>query len=171
VSRLDSFIRRLSAQRDCLNHAARLIDGRPGVVLELGLGNGRTYDHLRQLFPERQIYVFDRHLAAHPQSRPAADRLFLGEFAQTLSAAAARLGPAAVLAHCDIGSGDAAATARLAAWLGPALAPLLAPEALVLADQPLAVPGTEALEPPAGVATGRYHLYRRSNRRQQGDKS
>jgi len=53
VSRLDSFIRRLEAQRACLDHAAGLIGGLDGVVLELGLGNGRTYDHLRSLFPSR----------------------------------------------------------------------------------------------------------------------
>ena len=53
VSRLDSFIRRLEAQRACLDHAADLIRGRDGAVLELGLGNGRTYDHLRELFGGR----------------------------------------------------------------------------------------------------------------------
>lgn len=48
MSRLDSVIRRLEAQRACLGFAADLIEGRgggdrvDGVVLELGLGNGRT---------------------------------------------------------------------------------------------------------------------------------
>ena len=51
MSRLDSFIRRLEAQRACLDLAARLIEGLEGEILELGLGNGRTYDHLRQLLP------------------------------------------------------------------------------------------------------------------------
>jgi hypothetical protein len=36
MSRLDSFIRRLEAQRACLNLAATLIDGLDGAVLELG---------------------------------------------------------------------------------------------------------------------------------------
>src|SRR6202022_2543720 len=47
VSRLDSFIRRLKAQRACLDLAAGLVRGLDGEILELGLGNGRTYDHLR----------------------------------------------------------------------------------------------------------------------------
>ena len=51
MSRLDSFIRRLEAQRACLALAAGRIGGLPGPVLELGLGNGRTYDHLRELLP------------------------------------------------------------------------------------------------------------------------
>ena len=55
MSRLDSFIRRLEAQRACLNQAAALIVGLDGAVLELGLGNGRTYDHVRELFPDREI--------------------------------------------------------------------------------------------------------------------
>ena len=42
MSRLDSFIRRMSAQRDCLNHVADLLADVEGPVMELGLGNGRT---------------------------------------------------------------------------------------------------------------------------------
>ena len=76
MSRLDSFIRRLEAQRACLDHAAELIGGLDGVVLELGLGNGRTYDHLRSLFPGREIYVCERAVAAHPDCVPPEERLY-----------------------------------------------------------------------------------------------
>ena len=55
MSRLDSFIRRLEAQRACLGEAVRLAKGIDGFVLELGLGNGRAYDHLREICPEREI--------------------------------------------------------------------------------------------------------------------
>jgi hypothetical protein len=160
LSRLDSFIRRLTAQRDLLNQAAWMIARHPGHVLELGLGNGRTYDHLKSILPGRPIYVFDRKVAAHPDSTPDPAHLFLGEFTETLPAAARRLGATAALAHCDIGSGDRAATAALAQWLGPALAPLLAPGAIVLADQPLVLPLAVALPQPDSVPAGRYHLYR-----------
>ena len=70
MSRLDSFIARMQAQRDCLNSLKPLIDALPGPILEVGLGNGRTYDHLRQLFPGRDIYVFERKVAAHPECIP-----------------------------------------------------------------------------------------------------
>ncbi|MDX1738439.1 MAG: class I SAM-dependent methyltransferase, partial [Alphaproteobacteria bacterium] len=60
MSRLDSVIRRLEAQRACLNSAAELVGARVGHVLELGLGNGRTYDHLREILPDREIFVFER---------------------------------------------------------------------------------------------------------------
>ena len=79
MSRLDSFIARMQAQRDCLNFLKPAIDALPGPILEVGLGNGRTYDHLRDLFPGRDIYVFERKVAAHPDCIPPDDRLFLGE--------------------------------------------------------------------------------------------
>ncbi len=66
MSRLDSFIRRLEAQRACLAVAAEMIGDLEGPVFELGLGNGRTYDHLRELLPGREIFVCERHLAPHP---------------------------------------------------------------------------------------------------------
>ena len=60
MSRLDSMIGRLMAQRACLDWVASAIGGLPGPVLEIGLGNGRTYDHLRGRLPQREIHVFDR---------------------------------------------------------------------------------------------------------------
>ncbi len=84
MSRLDSFIRRLEAQRACLEYAVGLVRELPGPVLELGLGNGRTYDHLRQLCPEREIHVFERKVAAHPDCIPEPSRLWLGAIGETL---------------------------------------------------------------------------------------
>jgi S-adenosylmethionine-dependent methyltransferase len=161
MSRLDSFIRRLEAQRACLDHAAELIGGLAGVVLELGLGNGRTYDHLRTLFPERDIHVCERHVAAHPQCVPPPEMLILGDVRETLPAARDRLGGRVVLAHLDVGTGDAAANQLLAAALTPLVMPLLRAGAVVVSDPPLADPGLAALPLPEGIAPGRYHLYRR----------
>jgi hypothetical protein len=45
VSKLESFIRRMQAQVICLDTAASMIPGVPGVVWEIGLGNGRSFDH------------------------------------------------------------------------------------------------------------------------------
>mgnify|MGYP001354323129 CR=1 FL=1 len=42
MSRLDSFIARMKAQRDCLNFLKPAIEALPGPILEVGLGNGRT---------------------------------------------------------------------------------------------------------------------------------
>jgi hypothetical protein len=160
LSRLDSAIRRLLAQRACLELAAELIAGLPGPVLELGLGNGRSYDHLRERLPEREIFVFERCVAAHPDCVPDAAHLFLGDFRDSLPAAARRLGATAALAHADFGSGEKAPTAALAAWLPAALSVLLRDGAVVASDQALAHPGLAAQPLPNSVPGGRYHLYR-----------
>jgi hypothetical protein len=161
VSRLDSFIRRLEAQRACLDLAARLIDGLDGDILELGLGNGRTYDHLRQLFPERDIYVCERRVAAHPDCLPPPERLICGDMRDTLPAAAARLGGRVALAHLDPGSGEPEASRALAATLGPLIVPLLRPEAVLVSEPEIGAAGLLPLPLPPGVMPGRYHLYRR----------
>ena len=160
MSRLDSFIRRLEAQRACIDHAARLIAGRPGNVLEFGLGNGRTYDHLKSRLPGRDIYVFERRVAAHPDCIPPADRLFLGDFLETLPGAAAQLGAHTALANLDVGTGDEAASQALARALTPWVLRLLRPGAIVVSDQPVDDPALEALELPAGIEPGRYFLRR-----------
>ncbi len=158
MSRLDSFIRRLEAQRACLDLAANLVAAMSGPVLELGLGNGRTYDHLRALFPGREIFAFDRALAAHPDCVPNADRLFLGDMRDTLRRLA--LPAPAVLVHADIGGGGEAASRAMAQELAALVAPHLAPGGVVVADQPMAEQGWTAQSPPGGVAVGRYFVYR-----------
>lgn len=161
MSRLDSFIRRLEAQRACLNHAAQLIAGIDGIILELGLGNGRTYDHLRQLFPDRDIYVCERQVAAHPDCIPPADRLLLGDMFETLPAARSWLGGKVALAHFDAGTGDAAANLWLAAGLRPLIVPLLCAGAVLATQQEMPCAELAPVPLPDGVASGRYQLYRR----------
>jgi len=160
VSRLDSFIRRVSAQRDCLNMAAALIADVPGPVLELGLGNGRTYDHLREQFPDREIFVFDRRIAAHPACIPDEAHMFLGDITETLPAALDRIGAKAALAHCDMGTGEKESNARLAAFIAPAVDALMAPGGIVISDQEYSVDGWTALPLPDGVQPGRYFINR-----------
>lgn len=159
MSRLDSVIRRLMAQRDCLAAAALAIVDRPGPVLEIGLGNGRTYDHLRTLLPNRDIWVFDRQLACHPDCVPPADRLFLGDLRTTLDRAASVIGQPAALAHMDIGSGDEAVSRALAAEIAVKLGRLMADGGIVASDQSLSVAGWDALPLPVAVPAGRYFLY------------
>jgi hypothetical protein len=159
MSRLDSFIARMQAQRDCLNFLRPAVDRLPGPILEVGLGNGRTYDHLRDLFPGRDIYVFERQVAAHPDCIPPDDRLFLGEARDALPRAARALGATAALIHTDLGTGDHAANMAMATWLGPALDALAGPGGYVLANQALSVPRWQLQPEPPGVPKGRYYLY------------
>lgn len=160
MSRLDSAIRRLEAQRACLNAAVTAIEGQTGVILELGLGNGRTYDHLRTIAPDRDIFVFERDVNAHPDCIPDDDHLFLGDAKDTLVRAAETLAGRAVLVHSDIGTGDPERNRRFADWLGPVLKPLLAPGAVILSDQKLEAMAGLDVPLPDGVMPERYFMYR-----------
>ena len=160
MSRLDSFIARMQAQRDCLNFLRPAVDAVPGPILEVGLGNGRTYDHLRDLFPGRDIYVFERKVAAHPDCIPPDDRLFLGEARDAIPRAARQLGRAAALIHTDLGTGDHAANTALGRWLGPALDTLAASGGWILANQPLEVARWQRQPEPPRVPKDRYFLYK-----------
>jgi hypothetical protein len=160
MSRLDSVIRRLQAQRACLERAVDLIRDLPGPVLEFGLGNGRTYDHLREILPGREIFVLERDVAAHPDCVPDGAHLLLGDIRETLPATVARFGRSVPLVHSDVGTGDAALNGRIAAFLATQLPRLLRPGGVVVADQDVAYDGAEALSLPEAVRPGRYFMYR-----------
>lgn len=160
MSRLDSFIRRLEAQRACLGLAVELIAGVPGPAFELGLGNGRTFDHLREILPEREIFVFERQLAAHPLSMPDEDHMILGNIETTLPASTDRFRAKVALAHSDVGTGDPASNAAIARFLGTALVPLMATGGVVVADRPLPFPDWDEVPLPAEIRPGRYFMYR-----------
>ncbi|MFT3998951.1 MAG: class I SAM-dependent methyltransferase [Rhizobium sp.] len=158
MSRLDSFIRRLSAQRDILNAVADEVGRLDGPVLELGLGNGRTFDHLRELFPDRRIVAFDRAANAYGPSMPSADNLVLGEIKDT---ARNFVGANASLAHADIGTGYEDKDAVTLTWLPQIMAGVLASGGLAASGLPLDHPDLQPLPLPSTVKEGRYFIYRR----------
>lgn len=157
MSRLESMRRRLTAQIDGLNWAAAEIAGMDGEVLELGLGNGRTYDHLREILPDRRIWVIDRQLNPHPSCVPPAEDFLQGEAEDMLRALAAR-GPCIALAHYDFGYGDKSRDVAEGARLSPLIAPLIRPGGLVVSQQPLI--GFTPLAGPETVDPDRYLFYR-----------
>ncbi len=160
MTRLESVIRRLQAQRACLDWVAEQLNPAAGVVFELGLGNGRTYDHLLHRLPEREIYVFERRVAAHPDCIPDHQHLYLGDITQTLPQAASDHAGHCVLVHCDIGTGVESENRAIAEFVSTALVPALAPRALLVSDQPLLIEGSEEVALPSSVATGRYFIRR-----------
>jgi len=156
-SRLDRMIARLNTQRRALERAAEEMV--PGPVLEIGLGKGRTYSHLRKLFPERRIIAFDRDLHAPADAAPAGADLVLGDFRETLATLPGWTPwvPAA-LAHADFGSEDRARDAAQAGWLAGLIDPLMAPGGLVVSDRPLQAPRWTAL--PFDTPDWPYFLWR-----------
>lgn len=158
MSRLDSFIRRLSAQRDILNHVHTDMALPPGPVMEIGLGNGRTFNHLRELFPDRRIVAFDRAMGAHASSVPDEKDMVIGEIAQT---AQAYLGIEAALVHADIGTGYPEKDAVTLTWLPQLVAGMLAEGGVAISGLPLEEKTLNPLPIPASVPTDRYFLYRK----------
>jgi len=137
MSRLDDFIARMTAQKNLLEHAAGLIADIEGPVFELGLGNGRTFDHLRSVLPGREIFVFDRAVSAHPQCVPDGDHMILGDIRETLAYCHPRTKVPAALIHVDLGTGDPTSDLAKAAWLVPALIDHAAIGGYVIADLPI----------------------------------
>ncbi len=159
MSRLDSFIRRLSAQRDILNHVHGDLDlPGEGPVMEIGLGNGRTFNHLRELFPDRRIVAFDRAMGAHASSVPEEGNLVLGEIDQT---ARAYVGIGAALVHADIGTGYDEKDAVTLTWLPQIVAGMLVPGGIAVSGLPLLEPSLNPIPVPQSVPQDRYFLYRK----------
>jgi hypothetical protein len=157
VSRLDRMLARLSAQKAVLERAVAEIADRPGPVVEIGLGKGRTYDHLRRLLPDRTIRVFDGSIHCPADCRPPEALLTLGDFRQTLPAAADLIGRA-VLVHADFGTEDPARDEAMAAALAGPIVDLAAPGGLVAGDRPLDDPRLAEVTP--GGLAWPYRLWR-----------
>ncbi len=160
MSRLESFIRRMQAQRDCINLAAELIKDVNGVVWEFGLGNARSYDHLRETFADRDVRVFDLEPYAPMEFRPPVDRLVVGDVRQTVPREVALNHGQVALLHYDVGMGHRPDDLALAADLSPVIAPAMAPGGIVMGVYELTLEGAEELPLPDGIAPGRYYIYR-----------
>jgi hypothetical protein len=158
MSRLDSFIRRLTAQRDILNEIVALVNGTEGPVMEFGLGNGRTYDHLREHFPDRRIIAFDREVRSYSSSTPPAEDVITGDIRES---GQAFLGIGAALAHADIGTGHDDIDAITLTWLPQLMVGVLTKGGIAVSGLPLDRAELEPLPLPPGVKEGRYFLYRR----------
>ncbi len=158
LSQLERMIRRLATQRACLDYAVSLIADVPGPVLELGLGKGRTYDHLRRRLPEREIFAFDRHLHAAPNCVPSAEHLVLGELLTTLETAAGTIDAPAALVHADIGTVNPEADARAVAALTPLIDGWVRAGAIIVSDREMRVPRWRSLPLPE-EASWPYFMY------------
>lgn len=157
MSRLDSMLRRLTAQRDGLNWTAEQIAAQPGDIVDMGLGNGRTYDHLRTLFPDRRIWVIDRVLQCHPSCVPREQDFLQGE-APAMLARLAETSDGIALAHYDFGRGIKSEDVAEAARLSPAIGAVMRPGGLIISGQPLE--GFQQITGPDTIDPDRYLFYR-----------
>ncbi len=129
-------------------------------MIELGLGNGRTYDHLREKLPGRRIIAFDRVCAANLQVDAAGLRP--RSWAKSPRPRASFVGINAALVHADIGSGYDDLDELNLRWLPGLTVELLAPGGIAASGVMLDHPELHPLPIPASVPSDRYFLYRRS---------
>lgn len=159
MSRLDSFINRMSAQRDLINHVRDQGDlPAEGVVFEIGLGNGRTYSHLRECFADRRVIAFDRKLASHASGTPEPEDFVEGEIRET---GQAFIGWNAALVHADIGTGYDDKDAITLTWLPQMVASMLQSGGYAVSGLPLDHPDLEAQPQLPTIRPGRYYHYRK----------
>ncbi|HEY7140409.1 MAG TPA: class I SAM-dependent methyltransferase [Methylomirabilota bacterium] len=163
MSQLDSHIEQKIAQRDSIDLAARRLAGRPGWVVEFGLGRGRSYSHLAERFPDREIYCFDREHATNPGWGPPAARVILGDLAVVLADAAiqARFRGRVILAHLDLAWGESADT-RVHRLVVERTREWLLPGAWILSDRPVPHEASWGLTPVAAAdEVGHAHRFHR----------
>ncbi|MGA9252639.1 MAG: class I SAM-dependent methyltransferase [Roseobacter sp.] len=161
MSRLDLFIDRMVSQRACLNHAAALTKDITGPVFELGLGNGRTYHHMCEIVPKRDIYVFERAIASHPDSTPPEDRVLLGDVFETLPQALETFGATARLIHADLGGHNAEKNDIFARKVSPLIEPLLAQGGLMVSSDRMYFDTLQEIDLPEDAVQGRCFIYKR----------
>ncbi|ATN37572.1 hypothetical protein ACO34A_27765 (plasmid) [Rhizobium sp. ACO-34A] len=158
MTRLDIFINRMTAQRDLLNLLRDQNLLPEGPIMEVGLGNGRTYSHMIETFPGRRFIVFDRHVAAHKTSIPPEEDLVIGEIRET---ARNYIGSEAALVHADIGTGYPEKDAVVMSWLPELAAGMLRSGGYAVSGLALDHPRLEMLPIPDHLEPGRYYLYRK----------
>ena len=115
---------------------------------------------MRKLLPERDIYVFEREIAAHPDGIPHLAFQFNGDFRESIPRAIEQLGRSAALAHLDIGTGQKNTSLALAIKIAPCIEKLLCVNAIVVSDQEVERWRSYKLQLPGGISENRIHLYR-----------
>ncbi|MFS4582141.1 class I SAM-dependent methyltransferase [Phaeobacter sp. C3_T13_0] len=162
TTRLDLFIDRMVSQRACLDAAIAQTKGRNEPVFELGLGNGRTFHHMRERIHDRDVYVFERALGSHPDSAPAEHLTILGDVRDTLPAARDRFPDGASLIHADLGGHNREKNDAFARMISPLIKPLLALGGLMVSSDRMYFDAFEEQPLPEGAVPGRCFIYRRA---------
>ena len=118
---------------------------------------------MRHIMPERDIYVFERAVASHPDSTPPDDMVLLGDVYDTLPAALTRFGATAALIHADLGGHDRKKNDIFARNISPSVEPLLAVGGLMVASDRMYFETLTELPLPDGAVEGRCFIYRRDH--------
>jgi hypothetical protein len=162
MTRLDLFIARMVSQRACIDHAIALSGHMTGPVYELGLGNGRTFDHIRAMLGTRALYVFERSVASNPASTPDVDQMVLGDVCETLPMMLARLGPVASFVHADLGGHNLKKNDTFARAVSPQVEAVMAQGGIMVSSDRMYFDTMEELPLPDGALEGRAFIYQKT---------
>ena len=113
MSRLDSFIFRMTAQREILNHIGGRVKGWMGRSSSSVLATAAPSIICVNAFRIEGSSSFDRAVGAHKTSTPEPENMVVGEIRET----AKIIGINAALAHVDIGTGYDEKDAITLTWL------------------------------------------------------
>lgn len=158
-SRLDKTIARMKTQRCYLDWAVAASADIAGPILEIGLGNGRTYSHLRKLCGKKEIFVFDRAIRAHPSCIPDAHHMIVGDVRDTLDFCLPRIGQRASLLHSDLGHGDETDELAIRHWLSPLVGAIMQPGGIVVANHQLDLGDAKGLDISISEQELRHDIY------------
>ena len=161
-TRLEKTYYRLQAQILCLNWAFEQIKSTPGVIIEIGLGLGRTYQHTRRYLPEREMVVFEREVHSYEDCTPPDNEIIVGDITSTLVENANRFKGKAALINSDVGSFDKKTNREKAAHLNQLLLPYLGNNTIVLSDLELDLQGCTTMALPGNARKNSYYLYKKN---------
>lgn len=162
MSRLENLIYRFQVQKSHLDRAVRYCSDQKGIVLEIGLGSGRSFDHLREKMSERDIFAFDHRVETHPGCEPAEHERVLGEVMETLPQFAQEHKDQAALIHIDVGSKKFEQDIdRYKSYL-PSLKKLLKMGSVIVSDRPFDDPDLLPLPEVEENKNWRYFSYIKS---------
>ena len=161
MSRLEDLAHRFLTQQAALNRAVELIEPMEGIVVELGLGKGRSFDHLRERLPGRDIYVFDHELSCEPELAPPSEFRVFGEITRTLPAFCRQFAARAVLVHSDIGTRHREQDMPLVEFVAESLDILLKQGAVVASDRPMENVSWTRLPELREMERFPYYMYRK----------
>ncbi|MGL6181282.1 MAG: class I SAM-dependent methyltransferase [Aestuariivirga sp.] len=161
LSMLDRFHFRLKSQHACFAWVFAQMADMQGPVFELGLGKGRTYDHLRRNQPGREIYVFERDVRPIEGCLPPDPYLVRGDIEVNLPVYVKRFEGKVALVHSDVGDISLEHNQMMRELVPRIAPPALMPGGFLLSDLNLEVPGFAQLPLPPDAVPGRYFIYRK----------
>jgi hypothetical protein len=164
MSRLDDLVRRMQTQRAVLNLAIDRVKsaGLDGSIVELGLGSGRTFDHLRENFPGRTLVTFDWQMEATKDCFPEKNQFIKGEILKTFPKFAQGKNSTCCLLHIDIGTRDRQRDRELYSSLCESIVSILCENGLLVSDREFSHSSLEGVDTSQHQVEGWvYYLYRR----------